>query len=92
MPPYDLINQEHFLFMMAVGHGLALLLALVHGSRIYTFSLRKRSEVQIADSVHEFGGEVSEGDGPIPIFIWLLLSGVLLWAAGYTVYSGVFGL
>ncbi len=92
MPPYDLINLKYFLFMMAVGVALSLLVMLARGAREYSFSFRKRSEEELQHSLHEFGGEVSETDRPVPLIIWVIATGVLVWSIGYVVFCGVFGM
>jgi hypothetical protein len=92
MPPYDLINSRYFWFMMAAGVGIAVLVILARGVSPYTFSLRKRSDQQIDEDVHEFGGGVREKDSPVPLLLWLLVPSVLLWAVGYIIYSGAYGL
>jgi len=92
MPPYDLINWRYFLFMMAVGIGLSLLVILARGSRTISFSLKKQTQEEIDDSIHEFGGGVTEKNSPVPLFILVIITGVLVWSVGYTIYSGIFGL
>lgn len=92
MPPYDLINLRYFLLMMGVGIGVPLLVVLARGATRYTFSFRRRSDAEIERSRHEFGGGVEETDRPVPLFIWLIILLVFLWAVGYTIYTGLFGL
>lgn len=92
MPPYDLINLKYVLFMLGLGVGLSFLVFLVRGARHYSFSLRKRTKKEIEETLHEFGGDVSELDSPVPLFIWLLIVGILIWSAGYIIYSGAYGL
>ena len=83
MPPYDLISFRQFVAMIGIGLGLAIAIALARGSSYLSLSLTKRSDRDVEDSVHEFGGGVRERNAPIPVFIWLLVVVYLCWAVGY---------
>ena len=91
MPPYDLSNYRQMLFMLAVGLGLSLLIALARGAAHFGLTLRRRSDKELTDDVHSFGGDVSERNGPVPLVIVLVGLAVLLWSVGYIIYSGAFG-
>jgi hypothetical protein len=92
MPPYDLIGTQNFLFMLAVGTGIAILVVLARGVGHYSFTLRPRSDAQLAAEEHEFGGGVTERNAPVPLLFWLLIPGVLTWAVGYVLSGGRLGL
>lgn len=84
MPPYNRIHSEYFMYILLGGLALALLVWLATWSRSLT--ARARPEV-----VHSFGppdDPVTEGNRPVPLFLLVLFGLVLLWAIGYTVYSG----
>ena len=92
MPPYDLIGDRSVILALLVGVAITIGLILARSSRMASFTTRERSDEEIEENVHEFGGGVSERDAPVPIFIWLLATAYLLWAAGYVVYVARFGL
>ena len=89
MPPYDLINTNYAILGLGIGIGIAVLVTLARASTELTWSFRKRKAKQ---PIHEFGGGVSERDGPIPFSIWLVLGAVLVWSVGYILVSGAQGL
>jgi hypothetical protein len=89
MPPYDLINTNYSILGLAIGIGVAVLVILARCSAELTWSFGRR---EIDQPVHEFGGGVSERDGPIPIAIWLVLGAVAVWSVGYILVSGAQGL
>lgn len=92
MPPYDLISTQNLIFATGVGLGLALVVALARGSRAWSLSLAPRPEAEEEEQPHEFGGEVSERDRPVPWLIWLVFVGYFVWAVAYVVFSGGRGL
>jgi hypothetical protein len=92
MPPYSTLNLDHFFLMVVLGLGITALVVLGRGAHSLTLSLRKRSEKQIEEEVHEFGGGVREGNGPVPILMLLVCASVLVWAVAYVLLSGARGL
>ena len=92
MPPYDLINMEQEILAIGIGLGITVLVILARGSRVFTWSFGKRSFEEGAEPIREFGGKVSEGDGPVPLSIWLVAAAVLVWSVAYILMSGAHGL
>ena len=82
---FELLNFQHMLgsvlvpliFMVLFGIGLSLL-PLV--------SSKGKSEP--AHEAHEFNDNISEGDGPFPMIMALIVAGTLLWALFYTLWYG----
>jgi len=91
MPPYDLINTNHEILGLGIGIGIAVLVILARGSTLFTWSFGRRPTEQTEQPIHEFGGGVSERDGPIPMAIWLVLAAVVIWSVGYILVSGAQG-
>jgi hypothetical protein len=88
MPPYNAMQLEHLI--LAVGIGLLLVIAVIlaRTSRYYSISLsKKRKEMQ--DEVHVFGGNVSEGYKPVPLLIWIIMGGYLVWSVIYILYNTI---
>lgn len=92
MPPYDTINLDRFFLMTVLGLGITALVVLGRGAYGITLSLRKRSEKEIEEEVHAFGGDVSEGNGPVPLVLLLVIVSVLAWAVAYVLICGMKGL
>lgn len=92
MPPYDLPGLEAIIFMTGIGIVIVAAIALARGSRWMGFSFTERSDKELEETVHEFGGGVSETDRPVPWLIWLVFLGYFIWAACYVIFSGVLGL
>jgi hypothetical protein len=86
MPPYQMMDLRDLLFMFAVGLVLTIAVVLARTSRSITFPYSKKE-----DKVHEFGGGVTEGQGRVPVLIWVVFVGYFIWAAAYILYSGVTG-
>jgi hypothetical protein len=78
--------------MLAGGLMVATAIILARASRHYSFTLRKRSEAELIEETHTFGDAVKEQNRPVPVFIWLVAIGYVIWAIGYVVFSGVRGL
>ena len=92
MPPYDWISLESLFIMLAVGTGLTLAIILARGSFRFSLSLSKRTDQEIEQDVHDFGDGLTEGNRPLPLFIWLILVGTLVWSIGYVIHSGLNGI
>jgi hypothetical protein len=92
VPPYDLIGLQHVILMVGLGLGLALIIILARSSRHLSASLKPMSEKDIEESLHEFGGEVSESSHPIPWLIWLVFVGYFIWAVAYVLFISAYGL
>ena len=92
MPPYDLLGVEAVVFGTGVGLLIVAVIALARGSRRMGLTLTKRSDKELEEGVHEFGGGVSETDRPVPWLIWLVFVGYFIWAVCYVIYCGMVGL
>ncbi|RJO64534.1 MAG: hypothetical protein C4523_18130 [Myxococcales bacterium] len=92
MPPYGWLHFERVMFVLGVGLILAIGVILARLSRTASFTLTKRSEKDLEDERHEFGGGLQEYNKPMPLLIWLVFLGYFVWAAGYVIFSGAFGL
>jgi hypothetical protein len=92
MPPYTWIHLESVFWVLAGGLLVASAIVLARGSRVWGFSFKKRSDEEIDKERHELAGVVSEDNRPVPLFIWLLIIGYLVWATAYVVFSGARGL
>jgi hypothetical protein len=83
---------ESVLWVLLGGLIFTSAIVLARASRDWRLSLVKRKETTEEDETHEFAGIVSERNRPVPIFIWLVTIGYLIWAALYVVFSGTKGL
>lgn len=92
MPPYDSIAAERLIAMFGIGLGLTIGIVSARGSRVLAFSFRPTRETDSEQPGREFGGEVREGRGRVPWFIWLVLAGYSVWAVAYVVFIGSVGL
>jgi hypothetical protein len=92
MPPYSWIHLESLFWVLAGGLIVASAIILARASRVWSFSLKKRTDKEIEEETHEFAGILSEGNRPVPIFIWLVIVGYFIWATAYVVFSGIRGL
>ena len=92
MPPYTWIHLESVWWVLAGGLIVALAIILARGSLDFRFTMRKRNEAEYAQETHRFGDVVSEQNRPVPIFIWLVTIGYVIWAVAYVIFSGTHGL
>ena len=92
MPPYNWIHIESVFWVLLGGLGVALAIILARGSRSMSFTLKGRSDEDMEKDTHAFAGHVEEQNRPVPVFIWLMLIGYILWAVGYVIYIGKAGL
>ena len=92
MPPYGLIHFEQVLWVLLIGVVLSLAIILARTARSWSFTFKARSEKELEDETHEFPGGVSEQNRPMPIFIWLVIIGYVVWATSYVVFVGANGL
>ena len=92
MPPYSWLNYELVVMMFGFGTGIAIVVMLARGILRWNFSLKKQSDKDIEDSVHEFPGGVKEYNRPMPLLIWLIFIGYFIWPAGSLIFSGFFEL
>ena len=92
MPPYTWIHLENVWWVLAGGLIFASAIVLARGSRHFTFTFRKRSDQALDEDVHTFADGVQEQNRPVPLFIWLVSLGYLVWAILYVVFSGNRGL
>lgn len=90
MPPYESIQAQDVLFMITVGVGLSLAVTLARLSRVLFLTIRRRDPETESEPTKIPGG-LAEGHRPIPILIWVLAVGYLMWAVGYIIYSGFHG-
>jgi hypothetical protein len=87
MPPYNQIHAEYLAYILLGGSALTLLIWLAVMSRRWTATTRKLSEQDYEAEVHSFG-DVQEGHRPVPLFLLTMVVLFVLWAIGYTIYSG----
>ena len=92
MPPYSWIHLESVWWMFGGGLMVALAIILARASSHYSFTLKKRSEEDLKKETHTFGDAVEEQNRPVPVFIWLVAIGYIIWAISYVVFSGTRGL
>jgi hypothetical protein len=78
--------------MFGGGLMVALAIILARASSHYSFTLKKRSEEDLKKETHTFGDAVEEQNRPVPVFIWLVAIGYIIWAISYVVFSGTRGL
>ncbi len=88
MPPYDILATQRFFLLYGIGIVVVLAIVLARLSGTHGFTFEKRSDRELEDDVHEFGGDVSENRRPVPWLIWLVFVGYFAWAALYVVWSG----
>ena len=92
MPPYSWIHLESVWWMWGGGLMVATAIILARASRYYSFTLKRRSEEELQKETHTFADAVEEQNRPVPVFIWLVAIGYVLWAISYVVFSGARGL
>jgi hypothetical protein len=78
--------------MLGGGLMVALAIILARASSHYSFTLKKRSEEELQQETHTFADTVEEQNRPVPVFIWLVAIGYVIWAISYIVFSGSRGL
>jgi hypothetical protein len=88
MPPYHYLHLQHFFMVIGLGVVFAVAIVLARGSRIFHLG---RHDINEKRENHEFGGQVTEGRNPVPLFIWLVIAGYMVWAIGYVLYCAVVG-
>jgi len=88
VPPYDILATQKTFLLYGIGLLVVIVVVLARLSRSHGFTLEKRTDREMEEDVHEFGGEVSESRRPVPWLIWLVFAGYFLWAALYVVWSG----
>jgi hypothetical protein len=86
MPPYLMLHQQRIFLMFGIGVLVTLAIVLARGSRFISFPNRKETEAA-PHEIKEFGGGVTERQGPVPWLIWVVLGAFFLWAAVYVVYA-----
>lgn len=91
MPPYLMLGELDAILVTGLGSLLVLVIALARCSRVLTFSFTRRSERELEDGVHHFGGDVSETERPTPWLVWLVFVGYFVWAVTYIVLTGQTG-
>lgn len=92
MPPYETMHIENLIWVFGAGALFTLAIVLARTSRYFTWTFKRRSEEELEEETHEFGGGVREQNRPMPLFIWLMVVGYFIWATSYVVFSGAFGL
>ena len=92
MPPYTTLHFENLLWMVGVGLLLVCAVVLARGSSVYSLTLRRRSDAELEQEAHEFGDGLREENRPVPLFIWLVAVGYFVWAVGYVIFCGIYGL
>lgn len=91
MPPYSWIHLENVWWVLGGGLLFTAAIILARTSSQASFTFRKRSDEELEKERHEFAGAVAEHNRPVPIFIWLVAVGLVIWAVAYTVFSGTTG-
>ena len=91
MPPYEAIQADRLWWIYGIGLALAACVILARGSRALTFSLFRRTPKQVEQEHTEFSGGVSESNGPVSIFFWLVFLGYGVWSVGYVVFRAYAG-
>lgn len=91
MAPYYFIDFEYFVFMVGVGLIITLLIILARSSFAMSFTLKSRSDRELEEDVHEFGGGVTECYRPLPLLMIVVFFGYFVWAAGYVIYISFAG-
>ena len=92
MPPYGMIHYEQVLWALLVSLLFTGAIILARASRHWTLTFKARSEEDLKAETHEFAGGVSEQNRPVPLLIWLVAIGCVIWAIGYVIFSGSYGL
>lgn len=83
---FELLNFQHMMasllipliFMVLFSVGV-LLLPLVSSN----------GKKEVSQETHTFNDNISEGDGPFPMIVALIITGTVLWAVFYTVWYGL---
>ena len=92
MPPYEWLHFKSFTLMIGIGLVLTIAIILARGSRYLSFTFKRRSDKELEESIHEFGGGVQETNRPMPLLIWLVSIGWFIWAISYVVFTGARGI
>jgi hypothetical protein len=87
VPPYDRVHESHVLYILLGGLLLTGLIVLAALSRHLGVG-RPKTEEEHAGEEHEFAEGIREGHRRVPLFIVVMLVLLVLWAVGYTVFSG----
>ena len=90
MPPYSQLQLQDLWFMLGIGLFIAISIILVRGTLKFTLSSRDRDPDREHPEEHtKFGGGVTEGHGPMPIYFIMVVIGWALWATGYVIYRSM---
>jgi hypothetical protein len=85
---FQLLNIQHFVVYLFSAIVTVLLLAAALG---YTHFRGEDSEERRTKIVHTYPSEIEERNAPFPLFLTLVILGTVLWAVGYIVAHGIYG-
>lgn len=88
MNPFELQQWQYFVLAVFVGTILVIYFFFAHRSDKFVIGRKKAHH----DEVHEYPEGIKEGNGRVPVFIFIIFAAVFIWALLYTLFVAVYGL
>jgi hypothetical protein len=85
---FHLLNIQHFVLYLFAAIIAVVLLAVALG---YTHFRGGDSDERLTKIVHTYPSDIEERNSPFPLFLALVILGTVLWAVGYIVAHGIYG-
>jgi hypothetical protein len=85
---FQLLNIQHFVIYLFTSIIAVVLIAVALGA---THFRTGSSEERRKKVVHAYPSDIEERNGPFPLFLALVIFGTVLWAVGYIVAHGIYG-
>ncbi|NLI81323.1 MAG: hypothetical protein GX443_06495 [Deltaproteobacteria bacterium] len=85
---FTLMNIQHFVLYLFPAIVTVVLVALALG---FTHFRGKDSQTRMDKVIHTYPSDIRERNAPFPLFLILVIVGTVLWAVGYIVAHGIYG-
>ncbi|MCU0587195.1 MAG: hypothetical protein MUF52_03480 [Syntrophobacteraceae bacterium] len=85
---FQLLSIQHFILYLFPAFLTVLLLALALG---YTHFRGKDTEERRRKIVGVYPSDIEERNAPFPLFLILVILGTVVWALGYILAHGIYG-
>ena len=92
MPPYIEMHREQLILLFMYGGLILLGLSLAVGARSLAIGFKKKAKKGHHEELERFPGGVTEGHGPVPLFLIMLYICLAVWALVYILGHGLGGL
>lgn len=85
---FELLNLQHYVVAVFAALAALVLLTLALG---YSHFKGGDTEERQTKIVHVYPSGIEERNAPFPLFLTLVILGTVLWAIGYVVAHGIYG-